>query len=151
MRKMIGVFILAMLSHTASAEIFLEGISILGSKRSAFVSEKGQKYSVVPGDKLGEWVVVKIQNRSITLRGKDGKLKDLPLHTTLASETPKAEDDEAEASKFEPRVIDDEEVPAGYKKVTTPFGDILVQSGEPVEREGLEVDEDDPNYDSHDD
>ncbi|MEM7018496.1 MAG: hypothetical protein AAF512_14285 [Pseudomonadota bacterium] len=133
MRTLIGICCFILLSHSAIADVYLEGISILGSKRSAFVSENGQKFSVAKGDKLGQWIVEKIENRSIILRGKDGKLKELALHTTLASEAPKQglQGEQTADGSFKPRFIKDEEVPEGYRKVATPFGDILVQEATP--------------------
>ncbi|MCP4696366.1 MAG: hypothetical protein GY862_05915 [Gammaproteobacteria bacterium] len=153
-----GLLLWAVSLNAYSADIFLEGISILGAKKNAFVSIDGEKASVAKGDSVGdEWVVDRIERRAIFLRSAKGEIKELPLHGRLGetaapaqpsppgppmfpTENPFAKalqqsraaakqpaDPNKPRPKFQPRRIPDDEVPPGHRKVSTPFGDVLVK------------------------
>ena len=140
-----------------SADIYLEGISILGVKKTAFLSVDNEKVEVVEGDAVSEWVVEKINQRSIFLRGKTsegskekGELKELALHSRLGENVvPSGESEQVAApaapkesaipqpstvpQTFKPPRIDPKTVPPGHHIVSTPFGDVLVKDSVEVQ------------------
>jgi len=123
------------LSH--ADELFLEGVSILGSKKTASVVHNDQSLSLRQGDKVGDWTLERIEQRSIYLKDKAGKLQVLELHSSMSSGATEAATDTGKPEKynsFKPRVIKDEDVPEGHRKIKTPFGDVLIKDtpAEPV-------------------
>jgi hypothetical protein len=155
MRPPIPLILIGLLTFSPgvlSAEIYLEGISILGAKKKAFVTLDGENLAVSPGEALGDWLVERIEPRSIFLRKPapegqpEGELKELELHNRLAEEPaaspplaitpPSPFGAPAEGSQavplppvepFQPRRIAPEDVPPGHHVVNTPFGDVLVK------------------------
>ena len=111
-------------------ELFLEGVSILGNKKSASVVHNDQSLSLRQGDKVGDWVLERIEQRSIYLKDKAGKLQVLELHSSVSSGNTNVASDDSKPEKhnsFKPRVIKDEDVPEGHRKIKTPFGDVLIK------------------------
>lgn len=72
------------LSTWAEDDIYLDSISMLGSQKSAYLSTKdGSKTEVREGDKVGIWMVVKIEEQSIFLTMESGKTIELTPHSRL--------------------------------------------------------------------
>lgn len=123
------------ISSAYAEELFLEGVSILGSKKTASVVYNQQAMSLHKGDNIGEWIVDLIEERSIKLRDKDGKVQTLELHSSIndspeevaPASAPADLTDIKTGTGFQPRVIKDEDVPPGHRKVRTPFGDVLIK------------------------
>lgn len=112
-------------------EIYLEGISVLGDQKNAYISMKGGKISVSEGDSIGIWQVARIEERSVFLTTENGEATELPLHSRLP--LPETETEEEPSPKPQPETEQSEadettlEIPPGYRKVHTPFGDFLVK------------------------
>ncbi len=125
------------LSALAADDIYLEGVSVLGVKKTAHVVINDVKLMVKEQDYVGEWEVVKITDQLVTLRNDAGEVSTLALHSRLspvaepapAETAPAAEKTDDEAFK-EVTDISDETVPEGYRKVRTPFGELLVRKKE---------------------
>ncbi len=131
----------------ADESLVLEGVGILGQYRYAFVKYKKQSIRVVPNEHLDDWVIEKIEPRSIFVRNKkqnNGELLEFnmdsinieppppstPAIPTLANAPNKSATPSVTAKPqpaFKPRVIKDEDVPPGHRRVRTPFGDVLVK------------------------
>lgn len=119
-------------------QIYLEGISVLGEHKRAHITINAAKMSVQEGDELGEWTVYEIHQRSIVLQNELGEEKILELHSRIDVTLPSVTEQQAtpadellqrfpDANPFAGRPrIDDADVPAGKRKVVTPFGDFLV-------------------------
>lgn len=72
------------LSTWAEDEIYLDSINLLESQKSAYLTTKdGNKTEVREGDRVGMWMVVKIEEQSIFLTMESGKTIELPLHSRL--------------------------------------------------------------------
>ncbi len=132
----------------AEVGVSLEGISILGAQRYAFVSYKNQSFRVAPNDQVDDWLVVKIEPRAIFVRNvKDEKGVEqkidmdnvtaeplvvapqplTPAAPVLPMPTSAGLPEAKPAPAFQPRVIKDEDIPPGHRRVRTPFGDVLVK------------------------
>jgi len=140
-----------------SQEIDLQGTQIIGDKKSATVSIEGNSLIVGEGDSVGSWKIERIESRIVELRSKDSnEIKMLSLHSRPSPETSTQEsvpspDKPAEqtenAQALLPTVIappppekiaegvyrsehfiEDEDVPPGYYKKRTPFGDFLIKN-----------------------
>jgi len=141
----------------AEEGLVLEGVGIIGEHRYAFVNYKKQSFKVVPQETVDDWLIEKIEPRAIFVRslktekGKEGKKNELleinmdsvsvePLPTTpktptnnpfQANKTSNESLKSPVAAKpkpaFKPRVIKDEDIPPGHRRVRTPFGDVLVK------------------------
>ena len=127
-----------------AAEMRLDGINILGSSKSAYISVDGQRSRFREGDSMNGWTLERVMPRSVELRTPSGELRTLTLRGVgddtapgegqpaakkkVAEKKPKAEPKPAKpaGSEYSPRVIDDRDVPPGHRKVRTPFGDMLV-------------------------
>lgn len=128
--------------------LYLEGISVLGPKRTAHLVYQGESLSLKPGEAVGEWIVEKIEQRSVLLRpanapeDADVKLKQLSLHDRIdgapaapqapnpfaaAVESQAKSTEPPEINKFKPRRIPDDQIPPGQRRIRTPFGDVLVK------------------------
>ena len=130
----------ALLVATAgAAELRLDGINILGSSKSAYISVDGQRSRFREGESMNGWTLERVMPRSVELRTPSGESRTLTLRGSgEASARGKRQevskmDPPAEAmptkpagSEYSPRVIDDRDVPPGKRKVRTPFGDMLV-------------------------
>ena len=115
-----------------AADIYLEGISVLGKKKTAHLVVDGAQMSAREGEYVGDWQIVEIASRAVTLQSDEGT-SVLPLHSRLdPNQEPVAEPPTAVNPPPTPaqqlRVIDDADVPEGYRKVRTPFGDLLVKN-----------------------
>ena len=122
-------------------ESYLEGISILGAKKIAYLSIMGNKIPILEGETLpfgeGEavetWQVVRIERKSVVLlKMNDGLVEELRLDSRLPVPATK----EAEVDLLQP--LPDEivatsptnpknEVLPGYRTVRTPFGSFTVR------------------------
>lgn len=118
-------------------QIYLEGITVLGQNKVAHITINEAKMSVQEGDELGEWTVYEIHNRAIALQNKLGEEKILELHSRIDVALPPVAEQPTPADELLQRFpdanpfvgrpkIDDADVPAGKRKVVTPFGDFLV-------------------------
>jgi hypothetical protein len=144
MIKTMFVGLLAMLSipnSWAEDEMYLEGISVLGKDKSAYLSMKGGKIQVHVGERVGSWKVARIEERSVFLTTDKGESTELPLYSRLPvsnnqenenEESPEVGDKGVVDKKEEerPPVSNAPEVPPGYRKVHTPFGDFVVKEEE---------------------
>ncbi len=124
---------------TFADELFLEGVSILGSKKTASVVYNEQPMSLHQGDNVGEWTIADIEERSIKLQDKAGEIHTLELHSSLN----KAGEDEVNPTEelsdvksgagFQPKIIKDEDIPEGHRRIRTPFGDVLIKDNPAVD------------------
>ena len=119
---------------------YLEGISILGNKKVAYLSIAGHKIAVKEGEEIvvsedvvtGRWQVVRIEQGLIRLKTKIGITTELRLDTRLpvqkidelknkipsADETPVTDTNETVPS---PKILPDR------KLVQTPFGSFTIK------------------------
>ncbi|EIJ42908.1 hypothetical protein BegalDRAFT_2042 [Beggiatoa alba B18LD] len=111
----------------AADTLYLEGVSILGSKKNAYISFNGGQVTVNEGDSVGTWTVVKIDSRLVTLAAGNGEVKELPLHAQISVDTPPAAEQKPANTNVNVPFIPDDKVPAGHRKIRTPFGDVLVK------------------------
>ncbi len=155
--KLVLLLCLCLAAPFAGAgDIYLEGISMMGTKKKAFLSVDGQKMTVEPGEIIAdEWLLSRVEQRSIFLRKLDEEgqpaeaEQELILHSRLAEDATAdsgtvlvgpdtfkqlapegSEVEKPRPSTFKPRRIPPEEVPEGHKVLRTPFGDVLVKSRE---------------------
>jgi hypothetical protein len=136
MIKAIGAYLLTMvISATAwcQEEIYLEGISVLGAQKNAYISMKGGKVAVSEGDAIGMWRVARIEERSVFLTTEEGNATELPLYSRLpissmSLEEPTTLEILSKDSGTPPAKA--EETLAGYHKLHTPFGDFIVEEEE---------------------
>jgi hypothetical protein len=135
-------------------EFYLEGITTLGAKKSAYLSMKGGKIAVREGESIGTWQVVRIEHNAVTLSTGQGVTTELPLHTRFESnlssvEFPAASEEQQVETEDEklafsegmakfagnsqlqdsstPPTTVDPSIPAGYRKIQTPFGEVIVE------------------------
>jgi hypothetical protein len=156
------VICLLFCTYTVQAEdVYLEGISFLGSAKKAYVVIDDVQMPVEEGDELGPWVIEEIQQRAIVLHNQAGEKQILELYSKInvipdipdidetlaenpdpfAQDFENGENDEltaeilqkySEANPFAAKAqIADTEIPEGKRKVSTPFGDFLVDDVEP--------------------
>lgn len=104
--------------------IYLEGVSVLGDKKIAYLTIDDEKVAINEGEEIATWKVARIERRAIFLVSPDGKETELQLNTNLKV----AEEKAAETIVNVPNVpvIKDEDVPEGYRKIKTPFGDYVI-------------------------
>lgn len=164
MNKTSYLYLLAMLIAPPTwgeEEMYLEGITVLGNHKSAYLSMKEGKATVREGDMVGPWQVTRIKQNSIFLVTNKGESTELLLHSRLPipsenSETEvelseeqlhpdpreglpeeeeasnettiKSEDSNAQVAKEVSSEVSsqEKEIPKGYRKVRTPFGEIIV-------------------------
>lgn len=126
----------------AQEKLALTGVMILGNYKLAMVDYNGQSLNLKLRDPLGEWEVKRIDARTVTLFSTKTK-KEKILHLLQPSDddgkaakksakakpaAPKASNDDKKDNKaFKPRVIEDQDIPEGHRRVRTPFGDVLVK------------------------
>jgi hypothetical protein len=136
--------LMASQAHAEADDIYLEGISSLGKQRVAYVFINAAKFSLKEGENLTRWKITRIGQRSIVLADAGGKETELVLHNRLppepseesmvaTSENPPANtqsDKDAKANKDHAQASED--VPAGYRKVQTPFGEVVVRDDKPL-------------------
>lgn len=141
-------------------EFYLEGITTLGAKKSAYLSVKGGKMTVREGESIGTWQVVRIERQTVILATDQGITTELALHTRFDNnssvptdmdhspvmEAPVVETTDENTSSEEVAEFSENTslpaanppttlatatnhhgVPAGYRKVQTPFGAVLVE------------------------
>jgi hypothetical protein len=131
-------------------DIYLEGISSVGKQRIAYIFVNKTKFSLKEGENLTHWKVMRIGKRSIVLADIKGNETELVLHNRLppepldgvmpvaamSAENPAAtqsKSDTKSESKSESKAEKShetqpsEEVPPGYRKVQTPFGEVIVK------------------------
>lgn len=126
----------------AADDIYLEGISSVGEQRVAYIFVNKTKFSLKEGEQFTHWTVTKIGQRSIVLADAKGSETELVLHNRMPSEPapPPVEKVEENAppapAPTEPTehktdksadTPTTEDVPKGYRKVKTPFGEVIVQ------------------------
>lgn len=146
MKKLVLFLLMLSVATTtwAEEELFLEGISIFGTKKIAFLKLKGGKTIVKEGDRIAEWTVETIEPRSVLLKDKDGKTITVELHTnipplppSMTTQVPNAAPPAMsgmqstpvpanQGTTFQRPVVADQDVPPGHRKVRTPFGDFVV-------------------------
>jgi hypothetical protein len=140
-------------------DLYLEGITTLGVKKSAYLSVKGGKITVREGESIGSWQVLRIERNRVVLSSGQGVTTELALHTRFDNSLPSAitesaleppaemkDEEEARlleeiaaisentqplnssvASNHATTATVDNTIPAGYRKIHTPFGDVLVE------------------------
>lgn len=145
-------------------DLYLEGITTLGAKKSAYLSVKGGKITVREGESIGSWQVLRIERNRVVLSSGQGVTTELALHTRFDNSLPSAITESAlehpvEMRDEEARLLEEIEaisentqplnssvasnhptavahpttatadnmIPAGYRKIHTPFGDVLVE------------------------
>lgn len=158
MNKTSYLYLLAMLIASPAwgeEEMYLEGITVLGNHKSAYLSMGEGKATVREGDMIGPWQVTHIKQNSIFLVTNKGESTELLLHSRLPIPS---EETETESGLSEEQLHPDsseglpeedspkdqylkseasppqgpeepppqEKVPQGYRKVRTPFGEIIV-------------------------
>ncbi len=122
----------------AADDIYLEGISSLGKQRVAYVLVNETKFSLKEGERLTGWKVTKIGQRSVILADAKGSETELMLHNRMSPESASPElvektEKNVQPTPAEKKVTEDapappnEDVPKGYRKVKTPFGEVIVQ------------------------
>lgn len=145
-----------------SESIYLEGISVVGAEKNAFISWEGGKVRVSEGDAVGMWHVKQIAQESVLLTATGGQQTMLPLHARLESvevtvpedgfspesdEIPEnaaaveieAPPEPVPSKTFQRHIISDEDIPPGHHKVHTPFGDFLVKDDPVTEKPNQSV------------
>ncbi len=138
MLKMIIILITLLFSLPSWSEesSYLEGISILGEKRIAYISLSGGKISVTEGDEItvnegkakGTWQVVLIKQDSVLFKTKAGSTAELRLDHRLPLPTPS---EPSTANSAKPLAIPEGENSGGEIPPVTPPEDI-VQAPEAV-------------------
>ncbi len=140
---------------------YLEGISVLGKKKIAYISLEGGQITVNEGDEItlgkghvkGTWQVVRIKQDSVLFKAKNGSTVELRLDSRLPlppqvnlepadqEKTPDLEPlEEAQTDlELEEVQMDDEIDPADldpthsdYQTMPTPFGELPVKDDEPI-------------------
>ena len=138
MLKMIIILItlLSSLSSWGEESSYLEGISILGEKRIAYISLSGGKISVTEGDEItinegkakGTWQVVLIKQDSVLFKTKAGSTAELRLDHRLPLPPPS---ESSTAHSVKPLVTTEEESSDGEIPPVTP-SEAIVQAPEAV-------------------
>lgn len=129
-------------------DIYLEGISSVGKQRIAYLFVNKAKIALKEGENFTRWKVTRIGQRSIFLSDIKGKETELVLHNRLppelldgvlpvaamsaenatpanSSTTPSQSDSQSESKSDKNPTV--EELPPGYRKVQTPFGEVVVK------------------------
>ncbi len=118
---LITLFITTYSWNSWAQDIYLDGVSVLGDKKVAYLTIDNDKVDVEEGEEVATWKVSRIERRAIFLISPDGKETELQLQSTLQM----PEEKTVEATSAVP-VIKDEDVPEGYRKIKTPFGDYVI-------------------------
>lgn len=133
----IYLFILAVTPRYVWSEgLYLEGVSIVGAEKNAYLSLDGIKVVVSEGEIVGTWQVDQIIHKAVLLSSKNGIQTTLALHARLATEVdtntaPEENiDEQPHLSIPQQPVIADEAIPPEHHKVHTPFGDFVVKDAE---------------------
>ena len=132
----------------------LEGVNILGAAKSAYIRVDGAAHRMRVGDSVAGWTIESIESRSVMLRGPGGESCTLPLNgrdAAVGTWTPPAPGNGVGAGRMteepaprviappppekvdegtyhiSPRFYKDREIPEGFKRARTPFGDYLVE------------------------
>jgi hypothetical protein len=153
------VLLLLFCTYAVQAEeVYLEGISFLGNIKKAYVVVDGVQMPVEQGDELGQSVIKEIQQRALILIDESGEEQILELYSKVdvtplfeqeiteqemvtnpfAQEAIEGEDRTSEilqkmpdGNPFAARPqITDDEIPQGKRRISTPFGDFLVDDVE---------------------
>lgn len=116
----------------AADDMYLEGISSVGKQRVAYVLMNDTKFSLKEGERLTRWKVTKIGQRSVILADAKGSETELVLHNRTPSEPAPPETavenpQPTEKAKTPETQPSNEDVPKGYRKVKTPFGEVVIQ------------------------
>jgi len=135
---LLGTILISFPIWAEEDEVYLEGVSILGNQKSAYLSMRGDKVTVREGDAVGAWQVTHIKENAISLITKQGESTELPLHSRLptiseeepAEEEPTPEPEEAETESDASQPEEAAEIPQGHHKVRTPFGEFVVPNEE---------------------
>ncbi|WP_459862939.1 hypothetical protein [Endothiovibrio diazotrophicus] len=140
------------LPPAGAADLRLDAITQLGGKKSAYVTTGGSQLVVGEGGQVGGMVVRSIEGRTLVLVSGDGTEYRLELHAHLSlpsdaaarAAEPRAEEEGgAERPKviappppekvsegvyrIDPHFIPDDQIPPGYRRQRTPFGDMLIE------------------------
>ena len=117
-------------------ESYLEGISVIGKEKIAYLSIKGSKIPVKEGEKLtfsrgsglGTWRVVRIKKSSVVLKAQGSDLEEeLHLHSRL----PLPQQEVPQLTKTTEASPNDENN-ALYRLVRTPFGNFVMRDNAPI-------------------
>ncbi len=122
-------------TQVLAADLYLEGVSILGKKKTAMLVVDGGKITADEGEELGVggWILAKVDKRSVTLKNAQGTEQQvLELHqkASLGVSAAPTVNPAAPAAQTLPQAqptTPPAEAPPGFRKVRTPFGEILVK------------------------
>ncbi len=140
MKTIMCIFILFLSVDAWTEELYLQGVSVIGERKTAYIisttisqTEKA-KITVNEGETIGKWRVVKINPKFVLLNSELGEEKQLYLHSNvpIQNEEPQTTGNNLKDKKFTRSVIPDQDIPPGYHKIKTPFGDFLVRQKEEV-------------------
>ena len=128
-------FLLTLSVNAWAEELYLQGVSVIGERKTAYIAKITEqmeevRITVVEGDSLGQWLVARITPKFVILESEQGEEKQLHLHSALPVEENLSQEDTANSPQFTRPVIPDQDIPPGYKKIQTPFGDFLVRKKE---------------------
>jgi len=157
LKKLIPLYILMMPISVLANDIYLKGISIIGQQKTAYISlSEDNSIAVVEGKSIGSWIVERIAGRSVFLRhAESDEIIELALHSRLSVEQPVPESTTPKAVleqiakavaegqtviappppekvaegvyRGKPHLIAGKDVPPGYYRKRTPFGDYLIK------------------------
>lgn len=133
-------------AHAEADDIYLEGISSVGKQKVAYVFVNETKFSLKEGENLTRWKITRIGQRSIILADSGGKETELVLHnrmppepvTEMSAENTPSDKPVATDAKSDKKSDKNQDakstgdVPAGYRKVQTPFGEVVVKEDKPL-------------------
>jgi len=132
-------------------ESYLEGISVIGREKIAYLSIKGSKIPVKEGEKftfsrdsgLGTWQVIRIKKDSVIFKARGSDLEEeLRLHSRLplpeqeephfqkTTEIFPNENDRDENNSLAENARDENN--SLYRLVRTPFGNFVVRDNAPI-------------------
>ncbi len=141
------ISLLAMLitpNSRAEEESFLEGISVLGDKKIAYLSIDGNKISIHEGEEITlsvdeaveTWRIVRIEQGSVLLKSENGLATELRLDSRLPTPETEATEDQqqpflVQEAETPPVKNTNNEVPPGSRVVQTPFGHFIIKDNTP--------------------
>ena len=138
-------------TEVSENESYLEGISVIGSEKIAYLSIKGSKIPVKEGEKftfsrdsgLGTWRVIRIKKNSVIFKARGSDLEEeLHLHSRLpllerekshfqeTTEISPNENTRDENNSLAENARDENN--SLYRLVRTPFGNFVVRDDAPI-------------------
>jgi len=158
-KKIVLFYLLIIPISVFGSELYLKGISVIGQQKTAYISlSEDNSIAVAEGESISSWIVERIAGRSVFLRRADSKeVIELALHSRISVEpsepktTPEILEQIAKAVangqtvitppppekiaegvyQGKPHLIAEKDVPPGYYRKRTPFGDYLIKGDAP--------------------